>query len=126
VSVAPASATGSDALRRGFAVAGALACGAAVGVSAYAMHGLAGDPQQRAAIAAAMLFLHGLALGLFAPRQVGSLELAALFGWLAGILLFCGSLLLSAFIGTETSLAPTGGLLLMLAWLLQAMSALRR
>jgi uncharacterized membrane protein YgdD (TMEM256/DUF423 family) len=117
---------GSGALRRGFAAAGALACGAAVGLSALAMHGLDGAAQQRAAIAAAMLFLHGITLAFLAPRQSSRLELVALSAWLVGTLLFSGSLLASAFAGTGTSLAPTGGVLLMLAWLVQALAALRR
>jgi uncharacterized membrane protein YgdD (TMEM256/DUF423 family) len=43
-----------------------------------------------------------------------------------GLLLFSGSLLGAALASLPTVLAPTGGLLLMLGWLIIAVDALRR
>jgi uncharacterized membrane protein YgdD (TMEM256/DUF423 family) len=65
-------------------------------------------------------------LAVFAPRQRNAWELAALLGWSGGMLLFCGSLVLAVLAGTSTRLAPGGGVLLILAWLMQAVAALRR
>jgi uncharacterized membrane protein YgdD (TMEM256/DUF423 family) len=42
------------------------------------------------------------------------------------VLLFCGSLILAVLAGTATGAAPFGGVLLILAWLLQGLAALRR
>lgn len=112
----------SGALRRGFAAAGALGCALAVGLGAFAAHGLEGTAQVRLAIAVLVLFLHGLALCVLAPLATGRLALAALVGWSAGSVLFCGSLVFSAMLGTGTALAPFGGIVLILGWILQAIA----
>ena len=115
-------------LLRALAVLGALACAVSVGLAAYASHGLDGEAAKRVGLAALFGFGHGLALLLLAPTTApGSrLRAAALCGLALGLLLFSGSLLAAVFLDASTALAPTGGLLLMLGWLLLAIDALRR
>jgi uncharacterized membrane protein YgdD (TMEM256/DUF423 family) len=107
------------------AALGALLCGLAVALGAYAAH--AGDPaaRPRLALAAAFAFAHGLALVVLRERG-GRLALAARFALLAGVLLFAGSLALAAWTGGHAPLAPAGGMLLMLGWLLAALDFLRK
>lgn len=111
--------------QRAFAAAGALACGLAVALGAYASHGLDGEAARRAGLAALFAFGHGLALVLLAPA-VGRWRLAACATLLAGLLLFAGSLAGAALLGWPTRLAPAGGLLLMAGWLMIAIGFLRR
>jgi len=72
---------------------------------------------------------HALALlgtGLWAPRG-GWLANCAGAAFTAGLLLFCGAVYAIALGGIATGpAAPTGGILLMLGWLLLSASALRR
>lgn len=110
---------------RGLAAFGALACGTAVALAAYASHGLDGQAAQRAGLAALFAFGHGLALLLLAPGA-GRWRLAALGALCLGLVLFSGSLLGAALWAAPTTLAPAGGLLLMLGWLMIAGDALRR
>jgi uncharacterized membrane protein YgdD (TMEM256/DUF423 family) len=56
----------------------------------------------------------------------GALARYARFALLAGVLLFAGSLVGAALLATPTSLAPLGGTLLMLGWLLAAVDFLRK
>ncbi|KFN49732.1 DUF423 domain-containing protein [Arenimonas composti] len=114
----------ASAARR-LAALGAVACAFAVGLAAYASHGLDGAAAQRGGIAAAFFFAHGLALLLLAPGA-GRLRLAALALLAFGMLLFAGSLAAAALAGWPTRLAPAGGLSLMAAWLIIAGDALRR
>lgn len=122
----PSGSLALSRARRGLAAAGALLCAVGVALSAYAAHGL--DPDARTRIAPALLFLllHGFALAVFAPRQRGRIEWAALWCWLLGSLLFSGSLVLAVLVATPTAPAPFGGLLLILGWLLQGLASLRR
>jgi uncharacterized membrane protein YgdD (TMEM256/DUF423 family) len=117
---------GTDRTRRRLAAGGALACAAAIAWGAYAAHAVDPALRPRADSAMLLLFLHGLALVLLAPRQRTRLEALASFGWALGAALFCGSLMLSVLTATGTRLAPVGGVLLILAWLLHAIAALRR
>ena len=112
--------------RRGFAATGAFFCAAAIALGAYGAH--AAEPAVRERIATACLYLlvHGVALAVLAPRQRDRIELAALIAWTSGSLLFSGSLLLAALGPLRPALAPAGGVLLIAAWLLQAIAALRR
>lgn len=114
------------AARRALAAFGALACGAAVGLSAYASHGLQGEDARRAGLAALFAFGHGLALLLLAPHAASRFRVVALMMLALGVLLFSGSLLGAALASLPTALAPAGGLLLMLGWLIIAGDALRR
>lgn len=110
--------------------AGALAGLMAVGLAAYAAHGLALDPARTRMVDNALTQQgwHALALiatGILADRWGGWLVNGAGAAFLAGMLLFCGAVWTVAITGRSLgSVAPTGGMLLMLGWLLLAVSAL--
>lgn len=108
------------------AACGALACGLAVALGAYASHGLQGEAAGRAGLAALFLFGHGLALQLLVREAGGRLRLVAGGAMLLGLLLFAGSLCAAVFLGWSTRLAPAGGLLLIASWLLIAIDTFRR
>lgn len=118
--------TGSPLAMRLVGAAGALLCGVAVGLGAYASHGVEGAAAVRLGLAALFGFGHGLALVVLAPRAVGRWTIAPPLLLLAGVLLFSGSLAAAALAGASTRLAPVGGSLLMLGWLAQAVASLRR
>ncbi|HEY0660256.1 MAG TPA: DUF423 domain-containing protein [Lysobacter sp.] len=117
---APATTT-----TRWLSASGALLAAVAVALSAYAAHGLQGDAQSRLQTAALFAFGHGLALAVLAPQGRRRLGRVALVGLLLGVLLFSGSLVGSHFLGRSVGLAPFGGSLLILAWLLYAVDAMR-
>ena len=104
---------------------GAFGCGVAVGIGAYAMH-VALTPQNhdRLAIAALFLFAHGLALAALAPRTTLRMRQAGVCVLMIGTILFSGSLVFAALLGIAPVLAPFGGGLLMLGWLLIAVGYL--
>jgi uncharacterized membrane protein YgdD (TMEM256/DUF423 family) len=110
---------------RAAAAIGALLCGIAVALGAYAAH--AADPAaaRRLAIAALFGFGHGLALVALRAR-VGKLAIFVRGTLLAGVALFAGSLAWAATMGGQARLAPLGGTLLMLGWLLAAVELLRK
>jgi uncharacterized membrane protein YgdD (TMEM256/DUF423 family) len=110
---------------RAFAALGALACGAAVALSALAMHAADGHARLQLALAAALAFGHGLALVAIVARE-SRLALFARLAFAAGIALFCGSLVGAALLAWPTALAPAGGLALMLGWAILAADFLRR
>ena len=99
----------------------------AIALSAYAAHAAVAPLQQRWLLQSALFaFVHGVALAALArqtPRWLGRVALGMM---LLGVLLFCGSLTAGAVLDTSTRLAPTGGSLMILAWLLFAADALRR
>lgn len=103
---------------------GAFACAVAVGLGAYAAHIANAASQHRVGLAALFLFGHGLALLTLAPRAGSRMQQLALLGLLLGVLLFSGSLALAALFGMPTLLAPFGGGLLILGWLVYAVVAL--
>jgi len=104
---------------RALAGLGALACGIAVGIGAYAMHGaLTPQNHQRLVVVAVFLFAHGLALAALAPHARSRLRQGGCLALTIGTILFAGSLVLSASLGIAPTLAPFGGGMLMLAWLL--------
>ena len=105
--------------------AGALLCAIAVALGAMASHVAAPEARPRLAIAAAFAFGHGLALIVMRARA-GRLAWSARVALLLGVLLFSGSLVLAAFAGARAPLAPFGGTLLMLGWLLAALDFLRK
>ncbi len=110
------------------AVAGlaAVLCAAAVALGAYASHGLQGQAQSWVQTAAAYLLPHGIALFLMAQTASGLLRRAGMLLLLVGVALFAGSLIGAALWQWPTRLAPIGGSLLILGWLVQALSVLRR
>jgi len=103
----------------------ALFCGFSVALGAYAAH--AADPQARLrlGLAAAFGFGHGLALLALRTRE-GGLAIAVRAGFIAGTIFFSGSLAGAALLGLPTVLAPIGGTVLILAWLLAAAELLRK
>ncbi|MGH8086154.1 MAG: DUF423 domain-containing protein [Lysobacter sp.] len=117
---------------RTLAASGGVLAAASVALFAYAAHAAhaahAAEPQVQASLHSAALFAfgHGIALAALAPRARRRLAVAALGGLLLGTLLFSGSLAGARFFGTPTTLAPLGGGLMILAWLLWAADAVRR
>ncbi len=101
----------------------------AVAMAAYAAHGIT-DPTAARIVASGvqMQGWHALALlavGLWTPRG-GRLADAAGLAFTVGLVLFCGAVYSLAIAGISLgSLAPTGGILLMIGWLLLGASALR-
>lgn len=102
----------------------------AVGMGAYAAHGFAADPyaQSLAERASQFQLLHALALlaadRLAADGRRVAHGAAGLF--LAGLVLFCGSLYLKAVTGGPLAVplvTPAGGISLMAGWLLLGLSA---
>jgi uncharacterized membrane protein YgdD (TMEM256/DUF423 family) len=110
--------------QRFFSSVGAIFCLLAIMMSAYASHGLQDAvAQHRLNLAAAFAFMHGLSLIIFnavSLRKAISYMPCVLM--LLGVLLFSGSLALSAMFNLRSALAPTGGVCMMLAWLWIAIS----
>jgi uncharacterized membrane protein YgdD (TMEM256/DUF423 family) len=109
------------------AAIGAVLCAASIGLAAYAAHGVS-DPKAQASLQSACLYAfgHGIALTALAPRARQALAQWALRLLLVGTLLFSGSIVLHVQAGIVSGVAPAGGVAMMLAWLLWAVSALRR
>ncbi|MDR3537660.1 MAG: DUF423 domain-containing protein [Acetobacteraceae bacterium] len=110
---------------------GALAGFGAVALSAVAAHALGGLPAASVAMVRSGIEMegwHALALfgvGLWAPRG-GRLADAAGVAFAVGLLLFCGAVYALGLGGVSLgTVAPIGGTLLMLGWLLLGLSALR-
>src|SRR5690606_27912621 len=108
------------------AATGAVLAALAIGLSAYASHGVE-DPHARSNLQTAALhaFGHGVALAALWPRAAGRLAKAALLAVLLGTLLFAGSLAGGALAGLPTRRAPAGGMRMMAGWLAWAVSVLR-
>jgi len=108
---------------------GSLAGFGAVAMAAFAAHGIS-DPASLRIVSngVQMQGWHALALlgtGLWAPRG-GRLADAAGLAFALGLVLFCGAVYSLGLAGASWGiLAPTGGILLMLGWLLLGASALR-
>ncbi len=112
---------------------GALAGLGAVAMAAAAAHALTGlSPAMLRATDSGvqMQGWHALALvacGIWATLRPGVLVHAAGLAFALGTLLFCGAVYALALAGMATGpLAPIGGSLLMLGWLLLGASAFRR
>ncbi|WP_193170521.1 DUF423 domain-containing protein [Nisaea nitritireducens] len=96
----------------------------AVGIGAYGAHAAGFDDVAHDRFASALLY-HLVHLGALAAalllvgRKASRLATAGACLFLLGILLFSGSLYVSAFSGgaTPTTLAPYGGMSFMLGWL---------
>jgi uncharacterized membrane protein YgdD (TMEM256/DUF423 family) len=108
---------------------GSLAGFGTVAMAAFAAHGIA-DPASLRIVNSGvqMQGWHALALlaaGLWAPRG-GRLADAAGAAFAVGSVLFCGAVYSLALAGVSWGfLAPTGGTLLMIGWLLLGVSAVR-
>ena len=114
---------------------GAVTGAAAVGLAAAAAHALPQrlDPKALEAVRSAiqMQGWHALALGLTglwvmrAPPLAHTLGNLAGLGFALGMLLFCGAVYANHLAGVGSGpTAPVGGVLLMVAWVLLAASAL--
>ena len=100
-----------------------------VAMAAFAAHGISDAAAARVvASGVQMNGWHALALlgtGLWAPRG-GLLAHAAGVAFAVGMVLFCGAVYSLGLTGMSWGfLAPTGGTLLMIGWLLLGASALR-
>lgn len=111
---------------------GALAGFLAVALSAVAAHGLEALGPARLGMFRSGVQMQGwhalalLACGLWAPRGGRLADLAGA-AFLIGLLLFCGAVYVLALTNVSLGLlAPTGGTLMMIGWLLLGVSALRR
>ncbi len=116
-------------------VLGGLAGLGAVGMAAVGAHVLAGQPPDVLRMVESGVRIEGwhalalLACGIWAQQTVSGRRLAHAAGaaFTLGLLLFCGAVYGRALGGIMTGpMAPIGGTLLMLGWLLLALSALRR
>ncbi len=111
------------------AVAGAGLLGATgVGLAAYAAHASALDGRHAAILqrGVEMQIWHALAL-LGAARIAGRCAAVAVWGLLAGTLLFCAGVDTFAFgEAAIVGMAPVGGTLLILSWLVLGAAAFRR
>lgn len=115
------------AFERAAAAIAALYCSVAIGLGAYAAHVALPANGQRLERAALYLLLHGIAvIALTAPRTPTCLHRLASAVLLLGTALFSGSLCGLALLGAPATLAPAGGILLIVGWLLTACSLLRR
>jgi uncharacterized membrane protein YgdD (TMEM256/DUF423 family) len=108
---------------------GSLAGFGAVAMAAFAAHGVADATSLRIVSSGVqMQGWHALALfgvGLWAPRG-GRLADAAGLAFAVGLVLFCGAVYSVGLAGVSWGvLAPTGGVLLMIGWLLLGASTLR-
>lgn len=108
------------------AASGAVCAACAVALAAYAAHGVEGLAQARLQTAAWFAFGHGVALAALAAHAGGKPGRVALAAMLAGTLLFCGGIVAGTVFGAGSAVAPFGGSLLIAAWLLYAVAALRR
>jgi uncharacterized membrane protein YgdD (TMEM256/DUF423 family) len=108
---------------------GSLAGFGAVAMAAFAAHGIADPTSVRIVDSGVQMEgWHALALlatGLWVPRG-GWLAHTAGVAFAVGLVLFCGAVYSLGLAGVSWGiLAPTGGILLMLGWLLLGASALR-
>ncbi|NIK39700.1 uncharacterized membrane protein YgdD (TMEM256/DUF423 family) [Xanthomonas arboricola] len=109
------------------ACCGALLAAIAMGLSAYASHGVTDAlVQSRLQLAALYAFGHGAVLAVLGATETRTLGRIGLYLLLLGTLLFAGSLAGGAVLHWPTSLAPVGGVSLMLGWVVLAIGALRR
>lgn len=106
---------------------GGLFAAVAIGLSAYASHGVEDAHLQTNLQSAALYaFGNGLALACLAPRAQRLLAQVGLVLILLGTVMFSGSLAANALWGWATKVAPFGGIAMMLGWVLWAFNALRR
>jgi len=111
---------------RWLAACGALLASAAVALSAYAAHGVAADVQPHLQLAAAFAFGHGVALAALARGPLRRLAWLALLALLVGTVLFAGGLVVAQVWEWRARVAPFGGMLLIVGWLLYAADTARK
>ena len=116
----------ADALRRALTTCGGLYASAGVALSAYAAHAVEAGARGSLQSAALFALLHGVALAALSRQASRRAGLAALLMLVVGTALFSGTIVAAHAFATPTRLAPIGGSLLILGWLLFAIDALRR
>ena len=121
----PASSSRSSRFSSWLGASGALCAAAAVALSAYASHAVAGTAQSQLQTAALFAFGHGVALAALSRDPVRRLAQIALVMLLSGVLLFSGSLLMHVLAQWPSTLAPFGGTLLIAGWIVYAIERLR-
>lgn len=111
-------------------VLGALLGLVAVGMSAYASHGLPPDRAALATTGAQLAAWHGLALlftGQLAERRRGGLPHVAAACFAIGSIGFCGGVWLRALTDVSIGLVtPLGGTVLLFGWVALAVAAVAR
>lgn len=119
-------------MQRTWIALGALAGLTAVAMAALTAHGLSTLDPAALAVLRSGIEMHGwhalalLTCGLWAPRG-GRLGDAAGVAFAAGLVLFCGAVYALALSGVRLRMvAPIGGTLLMLGWVLLGVSAVVR
>lgn len=105
---------------RWLGASGALLAAGAVALAAYAAHGRDGAAQNAMQTAAMFGFGHGVAIAALVRQMDRIRGVLALCVLLAGVLLFCGSLVSTHLLGLPLGLAPAGGILMIVGWLLVA------
>lgn len=109
------------------AAVGAVLAAIAIGLSAYASHGVSdAQAQQHLQTASLYALVHGVALAALGARSDRLLAGLALTALLLGTLMFSGSLVVGALLHWSTRLAPVGGVTMMVGWVLFAVHSLRR
>lgn len=109
------------------AFCGSLLAAFAIGLSAYAAHGVADAlVQSQLQWAALYAFGHGSVMAVLGATETRGLGRIGLYLLLLGTLLFAGSLAGGALLHWPTRLAPIGGGSLLLGWGVLAIDALRR
>ncbi len=111
---------------RFLAASGATLAAASVALAAYAAHAGTGPAQAALYTAAVFAFGHGVALAALAPPARLRIQFITLSGMLLGTLLVSGSLVVRHLLDRSLGVAPFGGGLLILSWLLYAVASLRR
>jgi len=106
-------------------VMAALFCAISVAMSAYANHGLDADSQRRMLTACYFAFAHGLSLIVLVRFSPSRSNFGACSLMLLGLILFSGSLASSVLWQTPSTLAPSGGMALIIAWCWVALNFLR-
>jgi uncharacterized membrane protein YgdD (TMEM256/DUF423 family) len=115
-----------DILRRALIACGGLYASAGVALSAYAAHAVDAGALGSLQSAALFALLHGVALAALPRHASRRTGFAALLMLAIGVALFSGTIMAAHAFGTPTRLAPFGGSLLILGWLLFAIDAIRR
>lgn len=115
-----------------FLFLGGINAAVVIALGAYGAHALRAQEQAASFQTATQYhFLHALgliAVGVLAAQLHGGRLLLAAGGLMfLGILLFCGTIYVTAITGSRalSSLTPMGGMAFILAWLLFALAALR-
>ncbi len=110
------------------AAAGSLLAGLAVALAAYAAHASGLDAETRAGLSNACLIAlaHGVALAALGPLAVRRMALLGLAAIGLGTLLFTGSVAAAALGWGPSTLAPAGGVLMIVGWLAHALGQWRR